>query len=108
MVIENLSTERLATQRMVYNHMKVNNLNAEDTEVTHQPSCIVIGTKQKYYRILIRKKWVKCKMKKRSNGEQFRMKPVRLIGRKQYWKSLKKLKKTLTRMQLTEKKLARL
>ena len=59
MLVENVSTESVATPRMVYNYMKVNNLNAEDTEITQQFRRIVKGTRQ-YYRVLIRKKWLKC------------------------------------------------
>ena len=39
MQIANLSSESMFTQMMVYNHMKVNNLNAENIEVMQQLRC---------------------------------------------------------------------
>ena len=39
MQVANLSSESMFTQMMVYNHMKVNNLNAENIEVMQQLCC---------------------------------------------------------------------
>lgn len=56
MQVANLSSESMATQMMVYNHMKVNNLNAENIEVMQQLCCGVKGTRQKYLSDLDEKK----------------------------------------------------
>ena len=39
MQVANLSSESMFTQMMVYNHMTVNNLNAENIEVMQQLRC---------------------------------------------------------------------
>ena len=64
MLVENLSTESLVSQRMVYDHMKVNALNAEDVEITPQLRQSVKGATQRYLSHLGEKKMAKVRSEK--------------------------------------------